>query len=97
MIKSSARVKSSKILEVHSDKPLWNKSQKRHGDHWWFTTNTNTWAAFTPVESNAIEKAYQEGKTELRIRKGMYSIDFHNMVQTNTATGRVRDIARNKS
>ena len=28
MIKSSARVKSSKILEVHSDKPLWNKSQK---------------------------------------------------------------------
>ena len=63
---------------MHPAKPLDEEpiAAKRHGDYWWFTTNTHGWAAYTPVENRAIENAFQSGKTQFTIRKGLYTVDF---------------------
>lgn len=65
---------------------------KKYDPVWWYMTDSNAWAPYTPVLSRQIEHAYQA--QEASVDLGRHTVDFTRLVEVNQKTGKQRKVGR---
>jgi len=85
--------KEEKKVEKSAEVKVLAKAKgKKYEPVWWYMTDSNAWAPFTPVLSRQIEHAYQAQDTSVGL--GRHTVDFTRLVEVNQKTGKQRKVGR---